>query len=96
MDMGPPDNPAGYAGAMPAEPLVTFSTFLVSLASSALAHLGHAEGIDVPKDPELVRHMAQVLDLLAIKTKGNLDSEEARLLEALQAELHRAVGSESG
>lgn len=78
---------------MPAEPPVTFSTFLVSLASSAFAHLGHAEGVDVPKDPEIVRHMAQVLDLLALKTKGNLDSEEARLLEALQAELHGALRS---
>ena len=78
---------------MQAEPPVTFSTFLVSLASSAFAHLGHAEGVDVAKDPELVRHMAQVFDLLVLKTKGNLDSEEARLLEALQGELHRALNS---
>jgi hypothetical protein len=82
----------GYAGGMPAEPPVTFSTFLVSLASSALAHLGHAEGVDVQRDPELVRHMAQVLDILAVKTRGNLDSEEARLIEALQVELRRALG----
>ena len=80
----------------PAEPPITFSTFLVSLASSALAHLGHAEGVDVPRDPTLARHTAQVIDMLSEKTRGNLDSEEQRLLEALQAELRRAVGGAGG
>ena len=81
---------------MPAEPPVTFSTFLVSLASSAFAHLGQAEGVEGSNDPELVQHMAQVFDVLVLKTKGNLDSEEARLLEALQGELHRAVRPQGG
>ena len=74
------------------EPPVSCATLLVSLASTALAHLGHAEGVDAPADPRLARHTLEVLDMLAVKTKGNLDEEEARLLEALQQELRRALG----
>jgi hypothetical protein len=72
-------------------PQVTFSTLLVSLASTALAHLGKAEGVDTPVDPRLARHTLDVLDLLAVKTKGNLDEEESRLLDALQKELRGAL-----
>jgi hypothetical protein len=50
----------------------------------------------VPRDPTLARHTAQVIDMLSEKTRGNLDSEEQRLLEALQAELRRAVGGAGG
>jgi hypothetical protein len=73
-------------------PSVTFSTLLVSLASTALAHLGQAEGVDTPVDPRLARHTLDVLDMLAEKTAGNLDEEEARLLDALQKELGAALG----
>lgn len=76
---------------MPAKAPVTFSTFLVSLASTALAHLGRAEGVDVPVDPALARDTLAVLDLLEAKTRGNLDAEEARLLDALQRELRAAL-----
>ncbi|GDX81163.1 hypothetical protein LBMAG42_29740 [Deltaproteobacteria bacterium] len=76
---------------MPAETPVTFSTLLVSLASTALAHLGQAEGVDVPVDKRLAHHTLEVLDLLAVKTAGNLDDDEARLLQALQAELRGAL-----
>lgn len=55
---------------MPAETPVTFSTLLVSLASTALAHLGQAEGVDVPVDKRLAHHTLEVLDLLAVKTAG--------------------------
>ncbi len=76
---------------MSADAPINFSTFLVSLASTALAHLGHAEGVDVPTDPRMARDTLAVLDLLELKTKGNLDSEEARLLDALQDELRAAL-----
>lgn len=77
------------------EPPVTFSTLVVSLASSALAHLGQAEGVQVQRDRALAVHTLEVLNLLAAKTKGNLDSEEARLLEALRAELSGAIEKSS-
>ena len=73
-------------------PPISFSTLLVSLASTALAHLGHAEGVEAPADHRLARHTLDVLDMLAEKTKGNLDEEESRLLDALQKELRVALG----
>ena len=70
---------------------LTFSTFLVSLASSALASLGHADepggGPLGQKDVGLARHTMDLIDLLAEKTRGNLDAEEQKLLETLQGEL---------
>lgn len=76
---------------MSADAPINFSTFLVSLASSALAHLGHAEGVDVPTDAGMARDTLAVLHLLELKTKGNLDSDESRLLDALQDELRAAL-----
>jgi hypothetical protein len=68
---------------------ITFSTFVISLASSGLVHLGHAEpgGAQPPVDLNLARHTIDLLEILAAKTKGNLDDEEARLLEAVRQEL---------
>jgi hypothetical protein len=71
-----------------AEPPVTFSTFLVSLASSAMAHLGEVHAAEeAADDVRLARHTLDLLDILEGKTKGNLDADEARLLDALQREL---------
>lgn len=72
------------------EPPVIFSTFLVSLASSALAHLGqvdHPSNQPTSQDVALARHTVGLIDMLALKTKGNLDTDEQRLLETLQKEL---------
>jgi hypothetical protein len=64
-------------------PEVTFSTFVMSLNTSVLYHLG-----EVP-DPEsgekfvnldLARHAIDTLVVLEQKTKGNLTDEEAELM----------------
>lgn len=75
---------------MATEPTINFSTFLISLAGSTLVHLGE---VDDPKghgkvDLGLARQTIDVIQMLAEKTKNNLDEDEARLLEAVQAELH--------
>ena len=57
-------------------PQVTFSTFILSLASSALVQLG-----EVPK------HTIDILTMPEEKTKQCLDSDEARLLEGILYEL---------
>lgn len=62
-------------------PPVSFSSLIVSFASSAMAQLG--EGPDGEIDLELARHSVDVLSLLREKTKGNLDEEEAKLLDTL-------------
>jgi hypothetical protein len=64
-------------------PEVTFSTFVMSLNTSVLYHLG-----ELP-DPEsgekfvnldLARHAIDTLVVLEQKTKGNLTDEEAELM----------------
>lgn len=73
------------ADTSPGLPPVTFSNFVVSLAQSAMVHLGEAgapdgaQAVDLP----LARHTIDVLGVLADKTQGNLDDDEAKLLEQL-------------
>jgi hypothetical protein len=62
-------------------PPVSFSSLIVSFASSAMAQMGEGQGAEV--DLELARHSIDVLSVLRDKTKGNLDEEETRLLETL-------------
>lgn len=62
-------------------PPVTFSSFVVSLAASAMRNLG--DGPDAEVNLPLAKHSIDVLGVLHDKTKGNLDDEEARLLEAV-------------
>lgn len=71
-------------------PTVTFSTFILSLGSSALVHLG-----EVP-DPEtgqstpnllMAKHTIDVLTMLQQKTQNCLDADERKLLDGLLYEL---------
>ncbi|MDL2272321.1 DUF1844 domain-containing protein [Desulfovibrio sp. OttesenSCG-928-I05] len=71
-------------------PKVTFTTFTMSLASSALVHLG-----EVP-DPDkgqtgvnllMAKHTIDILTMLEDKTRDNLDEAEERLIKALLYEL---------
>lgn len=74
----------------PRMPKPTFSTFVLSLASTALVQLGEvpdpatgARGTDL----EMARHSIDILSMLRDKTQNSLDKEEARLLEGLLYEL---------
>lgn len=71
-------------------PAVNFTSFLISLGSSALVHLGEIpdpqSGIPTP-DLNLARHTIDVLVVLHEKTKGNLEDDEKHLLEALLNDL---------
>lgn len=71
-------------------PEVTFSTFIVSLASAALVGLGEvpdpATG-QVTRDLPLARHNIDVLEMLRQKTAGGLDEQERGLLEHILCEL---------
>ncbi len=69
---------------------INFSTFVISLGTQALAHLGE---IPNPIDNRVVVDLGaaqQVIDILGIlkdKTKGNLDKSEAALLGNLLYDL---------
>lgn len=71
-------------------PTVNFSTFILSLASSALVQLGEVPNPETgatEKNSELARHTIDILTMLEEKTQSNLDAEEARLLHDLLYEL---------
>ena len=73
------------------EPLpVSFTALIISLAGSAMMHLGEAPN---PATGErsvnlaLARNTIDLLAMLKEKTAGNLDEEETKLLEAMLYEL---------
>jgi hypothetical protein len=72
-------------------PPVDFSGLALSLATSALFHLGLVADPETgeagPKDLRLARHSIDTLQLLQEKTRGNLTEEEAALLANLLTEL---------
>ena len=81
---------SGPADTGPVMPKVTFTTFILSLASSALVQLG-----EVP-DPvsgameanlPIAKHTIDVLTMLREKTQCSLSEEEAHILDGLLYEL---------
>lgn len=71
-------------------PQVTFSTFILSLASSALMQLGEVPDPDtgeVSANLPMARHTIDVLTMLQEKTKACLTDEERRLLDGLLYEV---------
>lgn len=71
-------------------PKPDFSTFVLSLASSALVQLGEvpdpASG-QVGEDLVLAKHSIDILSMLQDKVKNGLTPDESRLLEGLLYEL---------
>jgi Domain of unknown function (DUF1844) len=77
---------------------IDFSTFLVSLASSALIHLGETPHPDSGEREVSLPHAQQTIDLIAlleVKTSGNLTTEETKLLHALLRDLRMRFVSAS-
>jgi hypothetical protein len=95
----PPEEAPAPTGAAPppaeppkerALPPVDFGTFVLSLGSSALMHLGEfaePEGGKSQKDLPLAKHTIDILDMLQARTKGNLSPQEDKLLESLLYDL---------
>ena len=78
-----------------------FSTFLISLGTSAMIQLGDApdptSGGMLKPDPEGARQTIDLLGLLEEKTRGNLDPTEAELLTNLLSDLRlRALQLNTG
>jgi hypothetical protein len=87
-DKGCPEGQIDYMGTC--LPPVDFSAFILSLASSAMVHLGEApepeSGETKPALP-LAKHTIDTLAMLEDKTKGNLSEEECRMLRTMVYEL---------
>lgn len=70
-------------------PPIDFTTFILSLSTSALAHLGEARHPDAEGQVNLglARQSIDLLQLIEEKTEGNLDGEEERLLTQVLSDL---------
>lgn len=75
-------------------PTVSFSSFIVSLATSAMTNLG--EGPNGQLDLDLAKQTIDLLSLLKEKTAGNLDDEEDKLIEAVLYETRMRYLEKSG
>lgn len=80
---------------------LTFTGFVISLASSAAIHFGDLPdpntGAKAPVNLEGAAQMIEILSLLDVKTKGNLTGEEREVLEQVLYELRmRFVEASSG
>jgi len=90
----PPEPPASPEGGEDSPPgPADFPALVASLASGALLALGilpDAEGKTPAPDFDRARYAIDLLDMLAVKTKGNLAPEEDRHLTGALHELHMA------
>lgn len=74
-------HPADQAEALPE---INFSTFIISLSTQALMHLGEiADPVSGKAEADLpgAKQMIDILSLLQEKTRGNLDLGEQQLVE---------------
>ena len=92
----PGERSAGAAGAQSGEsagalPRIDLSTFVLSLAASAMVQLGQAPGPEGEKrerpDLPMARQVIDTLEMLAEKTRGNLDADEEQLLQSVLYEV---------
>lgn len=86
------EKPAGkpHSTPPPPRPPVDFTTFILSLASTALIQMGEAPDPDTGehvKQLELARETINLLGMLREKTRGNLTDEETRFFDALLYDL---------
>ena len=73
-----------------AMPPIDFTTFVLSMASATLMHLGEVEGPDGrlgELNLPLARHHIDLVAMLQEKTRGNLTGEEERLLHQVVYDL---------
>jgi len=70
---------------------IDFSTFVLSLSTTAFYQLGLVPdpetGEKIEPDRVIAKQTIDTLQMLQHKTRGNLDDEEAKLLESLLYEL---------
>lgn len=83
----------------PPLPEITFSSFLISLGSSAFIHLGDIPDPvsgEIKKDLPLAKQTIDLLGLLREKTRHNLQEDEERLFDHLLYDLRMRYVKETG
>ena len=80
-------------------PPIDFTTFVLSMSTACMAHLGGVSDDDEPAlEPNLpmARQSIEILEMIEHKTSGNLTGEEERILGQVLADLRDAYESASG
>jgi len=81
-------------------PPIDFSTFLLSLSTTALYQLGLVpdpeSGRPTEPNPVLAQQTIDTLEMLRVKTRGNLEPEEAKLFDSLLYELRMRYVDQTG
>jgi hypothetical protein len=79
---------------------LSFTAFVISLASSAAIHFGDlpdpTSGKTAEPNLEGAQQMISILELLNEKTRGNLSAEERQVLEQVLCELRLRFVEKSG
>ena len=88
------EEPAGSSSKSDAQqgalPEINFSTFVISLSTQALMHLGEiASPISGKVEPDIpvAKQMIDILGMLREKSRGNLNSGEEKLMEDILFDL---------
>lgn len=71
-------------------PEINFSTFVISLSTQALMHLGEIANPlsgKIETDVPVAKQMIDILGMLRDKTRGNLNANEDRLMEDILFDL---------
>ena len=88
----PPSEPKPEPGAQPGRapqdrreelPSINFSTFIISLSTQALMHLGEMSNPltgEMEKDVSVAKQTIDIIGMLSEKSKGNLDENEEQLV----------------
>ena len=76
-------------------PPMDFSTLVLSMASTAMVHLGvvpspGGDGEPAERELDAAKQAIDILAILEEKTRGNLDDSEAKLLKSLLYDLRVA------
>ena len=71
-------------------PEINFSTFVISLSTQALMHLGEIPNPlsgEVERDIPVAKQMIDIIGMLREKSRGNLDQGEEKLMEEVLFDL---------
>jgi hypothetical protein len=85
-----PETEPAHTGRDPLDDPASFLSLIMSLASNAAASLGmmpHPVTGETGVDLKTAKHWIDVLGMLEEKTRGNLDPQEAQVIESLLADL---------
>ena len=69
---------------------INFVTFILSMSASAMLHMGQVPNPETGKSEKnlpLAKQSINIIEMLKEKTKGNLDTEESKLLESVLYDL---------